>query len=742
MKKNSRIFVAGHRGLVGSAIWKSLENKGYSYLIGRTHKELDLEDPAAVREFFDREKPEYVFLAAAFVGGIIANSRYRADFIFRNLQIQQNVIGESFRHGVSKLLFLGSTCIYPREAPQPMKENALLTSPLEYTNEPYAIAKIAGLKMCESFNLQYGTNYIAVMPTNLYGPNDNFHLENSHVLPAMVRKIHLAKCLMEGDWNAVRKDLNARPVEQVDDTAEEKEILAVLAKYGITPGSVELWGTGRQAGRHHAQADGRLQAAFPGLETPGGAGRGSGTHLPVVSEPDGSRRQLTFRPDPLNSMTSPPDNQDTPPAKASLWALSPLLVFFLLYLVIFIAVQDFYAVPVTVAFMAAAVWAVFITRGKSMAERVDLFSSGVANRNILMMVWIFVLAGAFAQSARDMGAIDATVQLTLRLLPDNLLFASVFIASCFISLSVGTSVGTIVALAPVATGLAQATQVSAGMMTAIVVGGAFFGDNLSFISDTTIAATRTQGCAMRDKFRANIKVALPAALLALACYILLGWNVQSPSTADISIEWMKVFPYLLVLVTALAGIHVMVVLTMGLLATGLIGIGMGYFSFMAWFQAMGSGMTGMGELIIVTLLAGGVLSIIRFNGGIAYIIGKITAHIHSRRGAEFSIAGLVSLANLCTANNTIAIITAGPIAKEISDKFHIPPKRSASILDTFSCLVQGVIPYGAQMLMAAGISQVSPLLVMKYLYYPLILGICSTLAIALAPGGTERRGKR
>ena len=399
-------------------------------------------------------------------------------------------------------------------------------------------------------------------------------------------------------------------------------------------------------------------------------------------------------------MTSPPDNQDTPPAKASLWALSPLLVFFLLYLVIFIAVQDFYAVPVTVAFMAAAVWAVFITRGKSMAERVDLFSSGVANRNILMMVWIFVLAGAFAQSARDMGAIDATVQLTLRLLPDNLLFASVFIASCFI------------------------------------------GDNLSFISDTTIAATRTQGCAMRDKFRANIKVALPAALLALACYILLGWNVQSPSTADISIEWMKVFPYLLVLVTALAGIHVMVVLTMGLLATGLIGIGMGYFSFMAWFQAMGSGMTGMGELIIVTLLAGGVLSIIRFNGGIAYIIGKITAHIHSRRGAEFSIAGLVSLANLCTANNTIAIITAGPIAKEISDKFHIPPKRSASILDTFSCLVQGVIPYGAQMLMAAGISQVSPLLVMKYQYYPLILGICSTLAIALAPGGTERRGKR
>lgn len=440
-------------------------------------------------------------------------------------------------------------------------------------------------------------------------------------------------------------------------------------------------------------------------------------------------------------MSHLPDSQDTAPIKPSLWALSPLLVFFLLYLVISVAVRDFYAVPVTVAFTAAAVWAVLITHGKSMAERVDLFSSGVANRNILMMIWIFVLAGAFAQSARDMGAIDATVQLTLRLLPDNLLLASVFIASCFISLSVGTSVGTIVALAPVATGLAEATQVSAGMMTAIVVGGAFFGDNLSFISDTTIAATRTQGCAMRDKFRANVKVVLPAALLALVCYVLLGWNVQSPPMGDASIEWMKVFPYLLVLVTALAGVHVMAVLTLGLLATGAVGVGMGYLPLMGWFRAMGSGMTGMGELIIVTLLAGGVLALIRYNGGIAYIIGKITAHIRGRRGAEFSIAALVSMANLCTANNTIAIITVGPIAKEISDKFHIPPRRSASILDTFSCLVQGVIPYGAQMLMAAGIAQVSPLMIMEYLYYPLILGVCSIAAIALAPG-KGRRGRK
>lgn len=430
-------------------------------------------------------------------------------------------------------------------------------------------------------------------------------------------------------------------------------------------------------------------------------------------------------------------NESGQPAP-SLWALSPLLVFFLLYLVISVAVRDFYAVPVTVAFTAAAIWSIAITRGRSMAERVDLFSAGVANRNILMMIWIFVLAGAFAQSARDMGAIDATVQLTLRLLPDNLLLASVFIASCFISLSVGTSVGTIVALAPVAVGLADATHVNAGMMTAIVVGGAFFGDNLSFISDTTIAATRTQGCAMRDKFRANIRVVFPAALLALACYMLLGWGIQAPAAADVQIEWIKVLPYLLVLATALAGIHVMAVLTLGLLATGLVGVGMGYFSCMDWFRAMGDGMTGMGELIIVTLLAGGVLAMIRFNGGIAYIIEKITRHINGRRGAEASIATLVSLANLCTANNTIAIITAGPIAKDISDRFGIPARRSASILDTFSCLVQGVIPYGAQMLMAAGIAQVSPLLIMKYLYYPFILGACSVAAIIFS-GAAPRK---
>ncbi len=244
MDKNTKIYVAGHRGLVGSAIWRNLEAKGYTNLVGRTHSELDLMDGVAVKRFFDEEQPQMVVLAAAHVGGIMANLKYRADFIYQNLQIQQNVIGESWRHGVEKLLFLGSTCIYPREAPQPIPEHALLTSPLEYTNEPYAIAKIAGLKMCESFNLQYGTNYIAVMPTNLYGPRDNFNLETSHVMPAMIRKMHLARLLNEGDIQGLRADLASRPVEGVDGNASQEDIVKILAKYGIDDKSLTLWGTG------------------------------------------------------------------------------------------------------------------------------------------------------------------------------------------------------------------------------------------------------------------------------------------------------------------------------------------------------------------------------------------------------------------------------------------------------------------------------------------------------------------
>ncbi len=245
LNKDTKIYVAGHRGLVGSAIWNNLKSRGYNNLVGRTHSELDLTNQAQVREFFDEEQPEAVVLAAAHVGGIMANSLYRADFIMLNMQMQCNVISEAFSHGVKKLLFLGSTCIYPKNATQPIKEDELLTSPLEYTNEEYALAKISGLKMCESYNLQYGTNYIAVMPTNLYGPNDNFHLENSHVMPAMMRKIYLAKLINEGNWKAIRTDLDKRPVEGVDGSAKQERILEVLSKYGIADNSVQLWGTGK-----------------------------------------------------------------------------------------------------------------------------------------------------------------------------------------------------------------------------------------------------------------------------------------------------------------------------------------------------------------------------------------------------------------------------------------------------------------------------------------------------------------
>ena len=339
--------------------------------------------------------------------------------------------------------------------------------------------------------------------------------------------------------------------------------------------------------------------------------------------------------------------------KPSLWALSPLLVFLCLYLVTSIIVNDFYKVPITIAFMVSSVYAVCITKGLSLNERMLQYSIGAANKNIMLMIWIFILAGAFAQSAKDIGAIDATVNLTLLLLPDHLLLAGIFLAACFISLSIGTSVGTIVALTPVAVGLAEKTGVDLAYMTAIVVGGSFFGDNLSFISDTTIAATRTQECDLRDKFRVNIRIVAPAAVATLALYILTGEAVGG-ATATERIEWVRVVPYLLVLVTALCGMNVMKVLLLGILSSGLIGMAAGSFTALEWCSGMGRGITGMGELIIITMLAGGVLEMLRHNGGIDYLIGLMTHRIRGRRGAEASIAGLVCVANLCTANNTIA----------------------------------------------------------------------------------------
>ena len=412
------------------------------------------------------------------------------------------------------------------------------------------------------------------------------------------------------------------------------------------------------------------------------------------------------------------------------WALMPLVVFLCLYLVTSLIVNDFYKVPITVAFLVASVYAVATTKGLSLNDRILQYSSGAANKNIMLMLWIFILAGAFAQSAKAMGAIDATVNLTLLLLPDNLLLAGIFLASCFISLSIGTSVGTIVALTPVAAGIAMKTDVSLPFMTALVIGGAFFGDNLSFISDTTLAATRTQGCVMRDKFRVNFLIAVPAALLVFIYYIIYGTQVESASEIH-AIEWGKVIPYLIVLGTAIAGMNVTLVLLLGVLSTGIIGCIYGSFDLFGWFASMGEGITGMGELIIITLMAGGMLELIRFNVGVDYILHHLTRHVSNKRGAELSIAALVSLANFCTANNTIAIITVGPLANNIAEQFRVDKRKSASILDTFSCVVQGLIPYGAQMLIAAELTKLSPISIIGYLYYPIILGIVALLSILL-----------
>lgn len=415
-------------------------------------------------------------------------------------------------------------------------------------------------------------------------------------------------------------------------------------------------------------------------------------------------------------------------AKSGFLALIPLLVFLILYLGVSLLLGDFYKVPISVAFVLASMVAVGMIRGKSMNDRIAVFSQGAAHPNVLTMIWIFVLAGAFARSAEAIGAIDATVALTLRLLPGNLLFAGIFLAACFVSLSVGTSVGTIVALMPVAVGLAESTSVDVAYMSAIVVGGAFFGDNLSFISDTTIAATRSQGCELRDKFKVNFYMALPSALLVLLYYVVAGWNLEVVAGAA-SVDWVKIIPYLVVLATAIAGMNVMIVLTLGLFASGVIGICSGSFSVFDWLGTMGGGIAGMSDLIIVTLLAGGMLEVIRHNGGIDYIIRILTGRVSNRRTAELSIAALVGIANICTANNTIAIVTVGPIARKISERFGIDPRRSASLLDIFSCVVQGIIPYGAQMLMAAGLASVSPLEIVRYLYYPYALGAVALLAI-------------
>ena len=405
-----------------------------------------------------------------------------------------------------------------------------------------------------------------------------------------------------------------------------------------------------------------------------------------------------------------------------------MLVFMVVYLVGSILAGDFYKVPLTVAFLVASAYAVCITPKLKLKERVSIFSRGAGDENLMLMVWIFVLAGAFAKAAGAMGAIDATVALTLRMLPDSMLLPGLFIAACFISLSIGTSVGTVVALTPVAVGIAEQTGSSLPLIVAIVVGGSFFGDNLSFISDTTIVATQTQGVRMNDKFKANIYLAAPAALIVLILYVILGQGVQAP--ADVAWpEWYKVLPYVAVLVLAIVGMNVLVVLLIGILLAGGIGMACGSFDLMGWMGAMGDGIMGMSELIIVTLLAGGMLALIRHNGGIDWLIRVLTRRINGKRGAKFTIALLVILADLCTANNTIALITVGPVARDIADRYGVDRRMSASLLDTFSCFAQGLIPYGAQLLMAAGLAAISPFDIIGYLYYSMALGVIAVLGI-------------
>ena len=410
-----------------------------------------------------------------------------------------------------------------------------------------------------------------------------------------------------------------------------------------------------------------------------------------------------------------------------LLALSPLIVFLGVYLVSSFVAKDFYKVPVVAAFLLASAYALFITKG-GIDERVAQFSRGAGNSNVLLMIWIFVLAGVFAATAKAIGSIDATVAFTLRILPGKFILVGLFVAACFISMAIGTSVGTIVALVPIASGLASGTGAPIAMVVAAIVGGAFFGDNLSFISDTTIAATRSQGCSMADKFRANIWIAAPAALVVAVLYVFMGqgFEASAPSGGG---NFLLLLPYLTIILLALTGMNVLGVLSIGILLNAVIGLSLGKFGWTGFLQSAGTGVASMGDLIIVTMLAGGMLEIIRVNGGIDYIINLLTRRIDGRRGAEFSIAALVALANICTANNTIAIITTGSIARDIASHFGVDPRKSASILDTFSCIVQGILPYGAQLLMASGLAGISVASIIGYLYYPLALLFFAVAAI-------------
>ena len=422
------------------------------------------------------------------------------------------------------------------------------------------------------------------------------------------------------------------------------------------------------------------------------------------------------------------DNKQQISTRKGIIALSPIAVFLILYLVVSIAINDFYKMPLALAFIVASLWGVMSIKRVPLTERIEIFSRGAANSNVLYMIWIFILAGAFSALAKGVGSIEATVALTMSVLPSEFIIPSMFIAACFISLSIGTSVGTVVALTPFAVELAETTGNSIAFFVAVVLCGSFFGDNLSFISDTTIAATRSQNCKMNEKFKANLWIAVPAAVIALITFSILGNVSSSVINIDAANPWLIV-PYLLVIITAIFGINVLLVLTIGIVSCIVIALFCTDVHIIDMCSHMGSGIDGMGNLIIVTLLASGLLEVIRHNGGIQYLIQVLTRRINGVRGAQACISLVVSVVNVCTANNTIAIITVGQIARRIAQQFGLNPRNVASLLDTCSCIVQCIIPYGAQALLAAGIAGVTPVAFFPYLYYAWALALMVALSI-------------
>lgn len=417
--------------------------------------------------------------------------------------------------------------------------------------------------------------------------------------------------------------------------------------------------------------------------------------------------------------------------KQGLLALSPMLVLVGLMVGLSLWFHDFYKVPLAVIFVATAVVALFTLRGMKLNDRIAVFSRGAGDQDLMLMLWIFVLAGAFAASAKAMGSVDATVNMTLAFLPAGMLLPGIFLAACVVSISIGTSVGTIAALMPIVVGLAGQTGLDLPMLCAATVGGAFFGDNLSFISDTTVVATKTQGCRMSDKFKTNFFIALPAAVMTFILYLIISGHQPTAAVEPQPVDWLKVVPYAVVLITAILGMNVLVVLLLGILLTGIIGLSTNSYALDGWFAAMKDGISGMSETILIALLAGGLLAVIRYGGGIDWIIQRLTRRVNGRRGAELSIALLVSLVNFCTANNTVAILSVGTIARDIAHRFGVDPRRAASILDTFSCCIQGIIPYGAQLLIASGLASIPATMMMPYLYYPYLLGLAALVAILI-----------